>query len=552
MTSMRVTLKALHQAAQTKPYNAQAANALGLAYIEIEEPVKSLRYLSRAIKIEPQNAEYHRSYAQALLKLDRIDEAIRSYWKALEYAPSEVSFYNELGMIYDQLPGGQCQSRDLFLRAIDLSPNEFDSYVGLCQSYIRDREAQEAIDCVLEVTRRAYDPVIVYKAAALRLGDRYGRYEEAKQCWLKALTTDPHDMDTIMQLGYVNVALRDMESAMQYYHCALKLFPSNLEVLFAYSKHLFQIGFFEQAKKLSCSPEVRAIINASSRKIEDKHVGSKPEWDGSPLEGKSLLLHLDDGYGDLIEYSRFSTLLHQNGARVIVQARKPLRSLIATIPGVDLVVGKYEDCPPFDYSFNLPLNAPTIDKAWELLGRQSVYLFPPASIRRRWKREINEVVDLNVGIAWKSICPLSENCYRYRSLRLEQLRPLTRVPGIRLYSLQVGRGAEELLMGDNSFPAVNLAVGFRDFMDTAAAISNLDLVITVDTAVAHVAGALGKPCWVILPYMPNWRWMIDRSDSPWYQSVKLFRQAQPGDWPEVITRIQDNLNSLVIHRTTKR
>jgi len=546
---MRITLKDLRRAVSAKPQDSIAANSLGLAMVERGEPLISLDYLRRAIKLAPQQAEYHCDLARTLLTLNRHEEAVESYYAALSLVPMRANVYYELGLLYSKRPDCQDQSKAFFLRAIELSPGRFADYLELCRMYVKGCSAQEVIACVLNDTKHIGNMVSIYKAAAISL-EEYGRFEEAKECFLKALAINPNEMEILLGLGYVNVALRDLNAAMKCYKQAYELHSSNLWALSMYFKHLFRVGLHQQAQNLLCSHEVRDIFRSRNLGLQNKHLDSKPEWDGSSLQGKAVLVYINGGYGDVIHFSRYATQLKNNGAKVIVQCAKPLHSLIGTLPGVDLVIDIYDECPPFDYTFQAEFAAPLIEWCWESLGRQVPYLFPPPNVRRAWHRKFTGGNDLKVGINWKSSTLASEDHYRFRSLSLEQLRPLTNIPGVKFYSLQVGPGAKELTSCENPFPAIDISADFHDFMDTAAAILELDLVITVDTAVAHLAGALGMPCWVMLPYFSCWRWMLCCTDSPWYQTIKLYRQAEPGGWSETVSQVAKSLNNLALSKAS--
>lgn len=295
-----------------------------------------------------------------------------------------------------------------------------------------------------------------------------------------------------------------------------------------YVLHLSRLGDFDHARKLYRAHGLGAPC--------ESHVGPVARrWQGQDLRGKTLWLIGGDRYfGDPLQYVRFARQAKEAGAKVILQAPKRLKSLLRTVEGVDSVVAPHDPIPAIDYeavAFWLfwEMSVPVA----EMIGREA-YLQAPADLRALWKKRIAPTLGINVGIVWRGSAQLLHDRFRNRSMRLEELRPLAAIPGVTLYSLQCGDGRTELLQADPPFPAIDLA---PDFPNTAAAIEALDLVVTVDTSIAHLAGALGKRTFLMLPYHPCFRWMVNREDTPWYPATRLFRQTRPGEWSDVMTAI---------------
>src|SRR5581483_9249664 len=260
----------------------------------------------------------------------------------------------------------------------------------------------------------------------------------------------------------------------------------------------------------------------------------KPRWDGSSLSGKTILLYPEQGMGDTIQFIRFAPMLQALGARVIFGCPAPLIQLLEHFPGIDVLLPDRAPLPPFDCYVPL-LNLPG------LLGIDQTnipatvpYLTVPDDVRASWKHKLASVKGLRVGIAWQGNPKHKGD--RQRSVPLKQFAPISCIEGVSLVSLQQQFGVEQLAGAASSFSVFNPGAT-TDFLDTAGLIANLDLVVTVDTSVAHLAGAMGVRTCVVLPFVPDWRWMLDRDDSPWYPTMWLFRQSRPGDWPAVFERV---------------
>ncbi len=269
-----------------------------------------------------------------------------------------------------------------------------------------------------------------------------------------------------------------------------------------------------------------------------------PGWRGEPLQGKSLLLWPEQGAGDYVQFIRYAQLLKARGlARLTIRCPAPLRDLLATAVGVDEVITDAGPVPPHDY-WSFPLSLPLrLGTTLESIPATLPYLRAPPDRREHWRTRL-PVGGLKIGLVWSGN-PGHRNDANRSLPGLDTLRPLWSVPGISFVSLQKGAAEEEA--ATSSLPIVHLGSDIRDFADTAAIVDQLDLVICVDTAVAHVAGALGKPCWVLLPAIGcDWRWLRDRSDSPWYPgAMRLFRQKERGDWSSVIDEVAAALRDCV-------
>ncbi len=275
-----------------------------------------------------------------------------------------------------------------------------------------------------------------------------------------------------------------------------------------------------------------------------------PRWDGSCFAGKRLLIRHEQGFGDNIQFMRYLPMVKRLGGTVICEVLRPLAGLLTGFPGVDEVVevpSRAASAGAIDLQVPL-LELPRIfGTTLETIPADVPYLYADPAKAQHWRSRFSRT-DLNVGIVWAGQPAHPED--GARSCRLRHFLPLSQIPQVRLFGLQKGDAAAQVkdLAAEMSLP--NLGEQIDDFTDTAAVIENLDLVISVDTAVLHMAGAMAKPVWAVLPFSPDWRWMLERHDSPWYPTMKLFRQAQYGQWDDVFRRVSQELTAWAARRRT--
>jgi ADP-heptose:LPS heptosyltransferase len=265
-----------------------------------------------------------------------------------------------------------------------------------------------------------------------------------------------------------------------------------------------------------------------------------PRWDGQPLNGKTIVVLPEQGLGDMIQFVRYVRHIKARGGKVMLGYRPALKHLLWTCHGVDQVVTVLPPHHVHIPCMSLPL---VFQTSLATIPAEVPYLSVPPGFGEKVTAEIARYRNvLRIGLAWAGSSRNHNDCFR--SLKLEQLSSLFNIAGIKFFSLQKGEREAELKSAPTG-TVIDLAPYIRDFADTAAAIQALDLVISVDTSVAHLAGALAKPVWTLIPYAPDWRWMRDREDSPWYPTMCLFRQPRPGDWASVIRRVAEELKALV-------
>ncbi len=354
------------------------------------------------------------------------------------------------------------------------------------------------------------------------------RYDDALASYDRALALEPGFAGAHHNRGVTLQELKRYDDALASYERASALRPDFVEAHWNESLVRLQLGDFhggwrkyEQGWKTGLRGEPRGF--------------AQPRWTGAePLAGRTLLLHVEQGFGDTIQFVRYAPLAAAAGARVILEAYPLLTTLLSEVEGVNAVVSRGEPLPAFD--LHCPLLSLPLAFGTELdtIPARVPYLTAPPARLARWGARLPRAGGLRVGLAWSGRETPDPN----RSVALAQLAPLFDLPGIHFVSLQkdVRDSDEAALRGRPEL--LHLGPDLADFADTAAVIEQLDLVISIDTAVAHLAGALGKPVWILLPFSSDWRWLLDRDDSPWYPTARLFRQDETRAWDTVIARVR--------------
>jgi FkbM family methyltransferase len=360
------------------------------------------------------------------------------------------------------------------------------------------------------------------------------RHDEALASYDRALAIAPDHADALHNRGSLLLELRRHEDALQAFDRELAVTPERADVHMRRSIVRLLLGDFQRGW-----PEYEwrwQLAGMSLPRI------SKPRWAGEPLDGRTILLRWEQGVGDTLQFVRYARLLKRQGARVIVACQQALVPLLQRCEGIDELVVQGTPRPAFDCWTPLLSIPGLLGTDRESIPGECGYLTADPALVARWKARLADHPGFRIAIAWQGYRGHPSDAQR--SIPLAFFGQLARVPGVRLISLQRGHGVEQLEEIAGSFEIVQFDdVGTTSdaFMDTAAIIWNVDLVVSCDTSVAHLAGALGVPVWVALPYAPDWRWLLDREDSPWYPSMRLFRQQSSGDWDDVFRRMASAL-----------
>ena len=451
--------------------------------------------LSKCVRLDPDDAAAHSALGATLQILGHPEKAIKHLSKAVELQPHAAQFQYNLGKaLRDQKRMEEAALA--FQRTVELQPAFAPAWNNLGNTF-RD----------------------------------LGRLEEAVRCYQMDLQLRPNNPHTLHNLGIAYRELLKLPEAMRCFDTALAFDPAYHECRLSRAMQLLLEG---QLLRGWNEYEARFDVPRAGAKRQF----TQPAWDGTDPEGRTILLYCEQGFGDAIQFARYAPLLAERNARVVVECQAGLRELFGSLRGVDQIVCPGDEPPDFEVYRGIMSMPLIFGTTLETVPNQVPYLRADASKVRRW-RKIIEPGGVRVGLVWAGAGGYGND--KNRSMTLERLAPLSRVEGVRFYSLQKGDAAAQAQSPPEGMEVLDLSAELTDFSETAAAIENLDLVITVDTAVGHLAGALNKPVWLMIPFFPDWRWMLTRTDSPWYPSMQLFRQQTRGDWDSVVQRVVEGL-----------
>jgi tetratricopeptide (TPR) repeat protein len=563
-----VAVAYLQRALSMQPDFAEAQCNLGSVLLELNHQSEAEACFREALRLRPDFVEAHCNLGNALQRQGKLEEAAASLHEALRYRPEFADAHHHLGnLLWEQ--GKLAEAASCFRQALSYNPNFAAAHNNLAGVLLEQDQVVEAKACLEEALR--LDPhfadahqnlgtvlseqghlpeaAAAYRQA-LGLNPRYaeahsnlsnvlrqlGMRDEAMAHVQEALRLKPDFADALNNLGNILADQRKMVEAEAAYRQALRANPQHAWIHHNLGAHLLLMGKFEEGW-----PEYEWRLK--TRKFALRPF-AQPLWDGSPLDGKTILLHAEQGLGDTAQFIRYAPLVKERGGQVVVECPAALTQLLARSPGIDRLVSAGSPLPPFEVQAPL-LSLPGIFRTSVATIPANVpYVFADPPLTESWHRQLGAAPGFKVGIAWRGSSRHKRD--RERSFSLETMAPLAAVAGVHLFSLQVGAGREELAALAGRLGVTDLGRHFdpASFADVAAVISSLDLVITVDSALAHVAGALGAPVWVALPFSPDWRWQLEREDSPWYPTMRLFRQHNPGNWPEVFERLAGELRHI--------
>jgi Flp pilus assembly protein TadD len=453
----------------------------------------------------------------------------------IEYTEAEALFYQ--GTRHMET-GDVASAEACFRKAAQIAPDFAEAYanLGLLLDRSGDKQAAEIF------YGRSLELNPSYPETHLNLGALLAnqkRFIEAEAAYRQAIELRPDSPVGWSNLGVLYACMKREGEAEQCYRTAMSLDESYAPARFNLSYLLLRQGRFEEGWQCLEARNWSAGLAA--------HL-SCPRWQGEPLAGKSILLGYEAGHGDMIQFCRYAAVLKAQGATSITLiCHPPLKTLFATLEGADAVISYDERISASGWDCWTPLlSIPYYcNTRIDSIPAKIPYLHAPKDLVKKWKPLLPKN-GLRVGLVWKGD-PRFESDADRSLPSLEVLAPLWTVAGVNFISLQKGAGEDEAAQPPGGLPLINLGPRLADFADTAAVITNLDLVICVDTAIAHLTGALGKPCWVLLPeYKTDWRWMTERMDTPWYPCImRLFRQPTMGDWHSVIAEVVNALEQLV-------
>jgi tetratricopeptide (TPR) repeat protein len=524
-------LAAYDSALALKPDYAEAHNNRGIALAEQKRFGEALAAFDSALAVLPGYVDALFNRGNALRELRRLDEAVASYDRVLALKSDHAAAFNNRGNALHALHRLN-EALASYDRALELVPDYAEAFNNRGVVWQQLRRFDEAVnDYGKALTLLPGCAEIFYNFGNALQG--LGRFDDALASYDRALALKPDHAEACYNRGIALQELRRIDEALASYGQAVALRPDYAEAHWNESYLRLLTGDFERGLPQSEWRWRNAALGLHRRDF------AQPLWRGDvPLAGKTILLHGDEGMGDAIFYCRYVPLLAARGARVIVAVEEPLHHLISGLAGVWRCIGPSETPP--DFELHCPMSS--LPLAFET--RLATIPAAPSLRAPAMSKELATRLATDgpkVGLAWAGN-PRHVNDHN-RSMPLAALLPLLDVAAT-FVTLQ-----KELRAGDDATLSarkiLNLGPALEDFADSAALIAQLDLVITVDTSVAHLAGALGVPVWILLPFAPDWRWLLDRDDSPWYPTARLFRQGDTREWSGVVERVRDGLRGLV-------
>ncbi len=581
-----------------EPENAAALHFLGIIHYYFRNYDSAEKYIEKSLYLKPNEAIAYFNLANTFRDEKKIDEAITNYKKALEINPNLSDAYYNLAIIFEG-KGQIDEAVTCYGKAIQIAPNDAASYNNLGVVLQKKGQIDDAIACFEKALRIKPDNAKTYNNLGIALHERKqfdeaitnykraiqldpnlsdahnnlgnslkekGLFDEAVTCYTKALQMTPDRADVYYNLGIVLKEKGSVDEAIDNYMKAIQFYPgyidayNNLGIAFKENGQLDKaINCFKDALQINSNDVVThwnlSLVLLLSGNF--KEGWKEYEWrlkvkdfyhpdfccpisNESDMEGRTILLHAEQGFGDTIQFIRYAPLVAQRGAEVIVRCQKELASLLQGVKGIAMVIDYDKQLPDFDFYcplLSLPLFFGT---TLENVPGETPYINADRILVQKWKNRIKDAdPKLKVGLVWAG--------REQRSFSLEFFLPLLEIGNICFYSLQKGEAAKQAKNSPYDLKLIDYTEELNDFSDTAALLDNLDLIISIDTAVAHLAGALGKSVWTLLPFAPDWRWMLNRGYSPWYATMRLFRQPSNGDWKSVISKIIVELQNRLLN-----
>jgi tetratricopeptide (TPR) repeat protein len=493
-TLFRKTRAAWEQIWATSAGDANDAGVALLGKGRLDDAAASFR---QALRQRNDFPEAYNNLGYTLASQGRLEEAIACYQQALRLRPGTVEAHNNLGNAL-RLRRRALEAEASYREAIRLGSETDETYHGLGVTLLEQFRLDEAIDCF----QRAVHLQPCMAAAHNNLGSTLwllGRFEEALASYAKAMQAKPDYPDAHWNAGLVWLQLGNWEKG--------------------WSEHEWRWR----------------------RPNRPARTFAQPPWEGCSLAGRTILLYAEQGLGDTIQFIRYARVLHEQGATVIVECQRALLRLLARCPGIDRLVAEGDPLPPYDVRAPLMSVPYHLGTRVETIPAQVPYLSADPVLVKEWGQRLTALSGFKIGINWQGNPESPHDAHR--SVNLKEFTPLAQLPGVQLVSLQHGPASDQLRAVAGKWPVTDLGGRLDEeagpFMDRAAVMQNLDLLVSTDTSIPHLAGALGVPVWLALGRVPDWRWLLNRADCPWYPTMRLFRQERPGDWAGVFRRIAE-------------
>ncbi len=550
-----------------EPENPDGLHLLGVLLAQRGEHAEALGLLQRAAAVMPGIGEFHRHVADVHTLLNQHAQALPAYQRAAQLDPRDVHAQYGAARAAASL-NRDAEARGYLERVVQLNPASAPAWADLGVVLTRLGECEKAIAALqrsLALDRNNGHMLTAY-GDALRIA---GRADEACEPARRGAELQPNEAWPQIAYGNVLQVLGRFDEALRQYEIALTLEPANFDAL--NNKGLTRLKMGEPAaamevweramEKYADNPNLRAnrslgmltlgqlargFAEYESRfqSIANRNLPQHdaPRWRGEDVQGKTIVLRSEQGLGDTIHFARYIPMIAQRQARVILACPAEIAELMKTVKGVTEVRVPGDAEPAFEYWAPMASLPHVFGTTLENIPAKVPYVRADEARIGRWREQIAADPRLKVGIVWAGSAVHQND--RARSCRLQDFLPLARIETVRVFSLQKGKAAEALASLPAGVEIVGLGEQLNSFSDTAALLEVLDLVISVDTSVVHLAGALARPVWTVLARGPDWRWMMDRQESLWYPTMRLFRQPRVNDWASVFDEVEGELRAL--------
>jgi tetratricopeptide (TPR) repeat protein len=515
------------------PDHAGALRHLGAARLQNGDYGEAVRLLRRALERDPDAADAHVNFGAALHGLKRPADALEHFEKAIALEPGRVEAHFNLGRALHELDRA-AEAGECYKRTLALKPDHAHAHNNLGNVLLTLNRPRDAIGCIEAALALQPDYADAHSNLGIAL-HALDRYAEATASYARALAIRPDHADAHNNLG---LALRDMnrhEEAIACFEKAQAVKPDMVDAQVNESLVRLALGDFDAGWK---KYQWRLLTAGFHRRRNPR-----PLWLGNwDLAGKSILLHGEQGLGDTLQFARYVPHVARQGARVILAVQRPLAPLLATLEGVADLRAQGDSIPAYDCYCPLPSLPLAFHTTVDTIPAKVPYISVPAERAAQWRPVMEPIGRPRIGLMWAGNLAHPN---RRRWIPLPILLPLVDTRPFHFVALQRDLPEGDAALLESTPVTTFLGERQADLADTAAIVAALDLVITVDTAIAHLAGAMGKPVWVLLPFSADWRWLKERADSPWYPTARLFRQPAIGDWEGVVQRVHAALQEWV-------
>lgn len=524
-------LSSLDRALAADPKAASAHHNRGFALLKLKRFDQAIAAFDRAIELKPDFAEAHNDRGGAFSDQDKFDHALAAYEKALSLRPGYSGYMVNVALVLGNLQRHP-EALAMAEKALRITPDDTGALIARTRALLalgRPAEGLADTDCALKITPGLVQGHLWRSAALILLGQP----EAALMAAETARKLAPQDAAAHSGYGFALGNLNRLQDALAAYDEALRLKPNDREALWNRALALLALGRFEEG-----------WLAYEARNLRQKTLAArkypKPLWWGKqPLKDQHLYVYWEQGLGDTLQFARYALLAAAAGAQVTLSVQDPLLRLFKDFDPSVTIIGQNDEAAEFDLHcplMTLPLAFGTrleTIPAWE-----NGYLKAPSEDAARWDQRL-PAGRRRIGLVWRGSQTHGNDANR--SVRLDRIFPMLETGDVWVSLQKEVRDADRAALQASGL--VDVSTELDDFADTAALISTLDLVIAVDTSVAHLAAALGKPTWVMVPFAPDFRWLLDREDTPWYPKMRLFRQRRAGDWDGVIARIGEALRA---------